>query len=162
MPECGRNSFPSVQNHFLVEHVSILRSSYRSLGLGDLLADAPEDDRAVAHRLFDAPFALVSHDTAVDPIFNYGNRKALGLFAMDWDDFVALPSRLSAEPVNQAERDRLLGEVRDLGYIADYQGIRIAANGQRFLIERAVVWNLVSPQGDYYGQAAWFAKWRFL
>jgi hypothetical protein len=80
---------------------------------------------------------------------------------MDWAEFTQLPSKLSAEPVNQAERQRLLSEVTTKGYIDNYQGVRINKTGQRFLIKNAVVWNLVDETG-YQGQAACFADWKFL
>jgi hypothetical protein len=105
---------------------------------------------------------LVSHDTASDPVFNYANLKALELFELNWEEFICLPSRLSAEPVNQAERERLLAEVTDIGYINHYEGVRISSTGKRFLIRNAVVWNLVDNKQLYKGQAACFAHWVFL
>ena len=112
--------------------------------------------------LFAAPFALVSHGVEADPIFNFGNQVALSLFELTWEQFTALPSRESAEPVNQAERQRLLEQVTQNGYISDYRGVRISATGKRFLIEDATVWNLVDELGRYRGQAAMFDKWSFL
>ena len=51
-------------------------------------------------------------------------REALRL---GWDDFTSMPSRLSAEPLAQEERDRLLARVGSHGYIDDYSGIRISS-----------------------------------
>ena len=48
------------------------------------------------------------------------------------------------------------------GYIDDYVGVRISASGKRFLIEDAIVWNLIDGQGAYHGQAAVFKKWTYL
>ena len=48
------------------------------------------------------------------------------------------------------------------GFVDDYHGIRIASTGRRFLIEQAVVWNLVDDAGDRLGQAATFSDWVFL
>ncbi|MDD5112962.1 MAG: MEKHLA domain-containing protein [Methylobacter sp.] len=152
--------YPTEDNHFQLEHADMLNSSYRRLLGKDLIADVGNDEQ-FASALFYAPFAVVSHNTAAEPIFNYANLTALRLFAMDWDEFIQLPSKLSAEPVNQAERQRLLAEVTAKGYINNYQGVRIAKTGQRFLIKNAVVWNLVDDAG-YQGQAACFAEWEFL
>lgn len=152
--------YPTEDNRFQLEHASMLNSSYRRLLGKDLIADVGNDEQ-FARALFHAPFAVVSHNTAAEPIFNYANLTALQLFAMDWDEFTQLPSRLSAEPVNQAERQRLLAEVTAKGYISNYQGVRIAKTGQRFLIKNALVWNLVDD-ADYQGQAACFAEWEFL
>jgi hypothetical protein len=75
---------------------------------------------------------------------------------------VALPSRLSAEPLHRDERQRLLGEVARRGFIEDYHGVRISRTGRRFRIERAVVWNLADEAGAVRGQAATFDRWVFL
>ena len=53
----------------------------------------------LARALYEAPFALVSHNTDSDPRFNYANRTALTLFEMNWNEFTTLPSRMSAEPM---------------------------------------------------------------
>lgn len=59
-----------------------------------------------------------------------------------------MPSRLTAEAPNRAERARLLAEVTARGFIEDYSGRRISHTGQRFLIERATVWNLTDAEGN--------------
>lgn len=92
-------------------------------------------------------------------MFNYANRAALQLFEMSWDEMTALPSRLSAGPMDRAERTRLLERVSRDGYIDDYTGIRIAASGRRFRIVNATVWNLADERGEYYGQAAMIPQW---
>ena len=153
--------YPTEKNSFLLEHVVDMRNSYRQLLLKDLIPDIPSDAQFARH-LFYAPFAVVSHDTASDPVFNYANLKALELFELSWEDFTCLPSRLSAEPVNQAERDRLLAEVTEKGYIDHYEGVRISSTGKRFLIKNAVVWNLFDKNQRYKGQAARFDQWTFL
>ncbi len=150
--------YPAEKNNYLVEHVIDIRNSYRQLLLKDLLPDIQTDEQ-FARQLFYAPFALVSHDTARDPVFNYANLKALELFELNWEDFTALPSRLSAEPVNQAERERLLTEVMENGYINHYEGVRVSSTGKRFLIKNAVVWNLLDNKNNYKGQAASFGHW---
>ncbi|HLJ57063.1 MAG TPA: GNAT family N-acetyltransferase, partial [Chthonomonadaceae bacterium] len=103
-----------------------------------------------------------SHGTQADPVFSYGNATALRLFEMRWEEFTALPSRLSAEPVHRDERQRMMDEVTRNGFIASYGGIRISRNGRRFAISNATVWNVVDDAGRYTGQAAKFTEWRFL
>lgn len=116
----------------------------------------PEEE---ARRLFEAPTVVVSHGTEADPVFWFGNRRALELFEMDWPAFTRLPSRFSAEPINQEERARLLAEVTLNGHIANYQGVRISSSGNRFRISQAVVWNLLDERGAPAGQAAAFSEW---
>jgi hypothetical protein len=118
------------------------------------------DDQATA--LFDAPFVVVSHGDQRDPILNYGNRVALDLWEMTWDEFRRTPSRLTAESINQAERARMLAEAQAHGYIADYRGVRISKTGRRFLVEHALVWNILSAEGKMIGQAATFSRWKRL
>jgi hypothetical protein len=145
----------------LLEHVGLLRGSYRHWTGTDLLA--PELGAVEAVRaLDDAPFAVVSHGVQADPVFNYGNRLALRLFEMDWEEFTALPSRLSAEPVDRDERQGLLAQVSAYGYSDNYCGVRISKTGRRFMIRDATVWNLIDAQGRYRGQAALIRAWQAL
>jgi hypothetical protein len=46
------------------------------------------------------------------------------------------------------------------GYVDDYRGVRISSSGKRFLIEEAIVWNLVDAAGNRVGQAATFSQWK--
>jgi len=149
------------QPDFLIRHVEILCASFRCWTGKSLLDGNPGGASAVA-ALANAPFAVVSHGTGVEPVFNYANKLALQLFEMSWDEFTALPSRLSAEAPNQAERARLLAAVTRQGYIDDYSGIRIAKSGRRFMIRGATIWNLHTPEGKYYGQAALIRHWESL
>lgn len=153
-------SEPNVENSYLVEHVNCLRSSLRSLTGRELIATVADAVEA-AKALYYAPFVVVSHDTLADPVFNYGNRAALDLFEMTWQELTTLPSRLSAESPHQAERSRLLHQVSTAGFIDNYSGIRISRTGKKFWIEQAIVWNLLID-GEYFGQAATFQHWRFI
>ena len=108
------------------------------------------------------PFVVLSHDSGSDPLLNYANEAGLYLFELPWEELIALPSRLTAEPLHRDQRARLLGRVTQHGYIEDYTGVRISRSGRRFLIEQATVWNVREEQGAPYGQAATFSRWRFL
>ncbi len=156
---------PSEQNEFYRDHVSIIAHSYyqqvgRQIPLGQTGYGRLEVDSAKA--LFNAPFALISHGTESEPIFNYANRTAMRLFNMTWNEIITLQSRYSAEQPNRQQRSHFLNEVKTHGYIDNYCGIRIAKGGRRFQIEQATVWNLIDNNGDYYGQAAMFSHWRFV
>ena len=149
---------PAESNGFLVGHLALLRGSYHRLTGRDLV-DPGLGDADAARALWDAPFALLSHDTAPDPVLTYGNRTVLGLFELDWARLTAMPSRLTAEAPERAERERLLAAVAARGYIDDYAGVRVSARGRRFRIAGACVWNLVDADGRRHGQAATFAAW---
>lgn len=151
---------PDQTNKFYESHVALLLDSYQRLLKQPLLGTVDGQDRV--RQLLDADFALLSHNADSDPSFNYANRTALELFEMPWDELVGMPSRFSTEPVNRQERDRLLVEAGNAKYIDNYSGIRITKTGKRFLIQRALVWNVYDSQLRYYGQAACFSNWTWL
>lgn len=134
-------------------HAALLISSFYRL-TGRHLLETRDARQLAFQALEQAPFAVVSHGTEQDPIFNYGNKTALSLFEMSWDSFTQLPSKLSAEPATRAERDALLARVDRFGFIDDYTGVRISSSGRRFFVDSAVVWNLLDASGHYHGQAA--------
>ncbi|GJE54225.1 MULTISPECIES: MEKHLA domain-containing protein [Methylobacterium] len=128
----------------------LLTGSHRRLVGRPLLPDGADADWA--YRL--APFALLAHDTAPDPCFVYANRMAQENFGYSRDELIGMPSRLSAEAPDRAERDRLLAAVARNGCVAGYSGIRIAKSGRRFPIVDVVVWQLIDADGVTHGQAA--------
>jgi len=158
----SRPDSPGESNDFLAEHVKLLQDSYRLWTGRELTPQSLKGGGDAARYLFHAPFAVVSHDTAADPVFNYGNAKALELFEMTWEAFTALPSRMSAEAVNRERRQELLEAVTEKGFVDDYSGIRISSSGRRFEIRDATVWNLVDTSGKPVGQAAMFSHWTFV
>ena len=142
-------------------HARRLADSHRRWTGRDLLP-LESDDRELARKLFTAPFVLVSHGTEVDPVLNYGNATALALWEMSWEQLTSTPSRFTAEAPNREERARLLAEVTQNGFIANYAGVRISRTGRRFRIAQATVWNLIGDDGSPAGQAATFGQWEFL
>ena len=108
----------------------------------------------------EAPFVVVAHGTNQDPKFIYANKAAQKCFEYSWEEFMSLPSRLSAEAPDRAERQALLQEVARNGFLSSYQGLRVAKSGRRFIIEDGVVWELLDRDGMRHGQAATFLSWR--
>lgn len=152
---------PSAANDYLAAHIARLQTSLRHWS-GRELADNALSPAEQARYLFEAPFALLSHDIAPDPVFTYANRTTMTLWEMNWRQFTSLPSRHSAEPMEQAARARFLAEVSTKGFIDHYEGVRISKTGRRFQIHDALVWNLLDETGQLCGQAAMFNQWRFL
>ena len=68
--------YPSGKNNYLIEHALLLTDSYQHL-LSKPLLEGTDSNQELAYQLFHAPFALVSHNIASEPIFNYANLKAL-------------------------------------------------------------------------------------
>ena len=152
---------PSENNAYLLEHITLIRDSLQRL-TGKDFTDFGFSTKNLAKELYHAPFALVSHNTDPDPIFNYANLTAQKLFEMNWSEFTSLPSHQSAEVPNQEERSELLKVVTTQGFIDNYAGIRISKNQRRFQIQDVLVWNLFNPENQYYGQAAFWHHWQFL
>lgn len=108
----------------------------------------------------EAPFVVLAHNTDGDPKFIYANRAAQACFEYTWDEFIGMPSRLSAEPADRAERQKLLDAVVSKGFMRGYWGLRVAKFGRRFMMENGVVWELRDETGARHGQAATFSHWR--
>lgn len=142
----------------MIEHVELLCSSYRRWIGKDLLPPelSPIDAQGA---LYDAPFALLSHDAQPDPVLNYGNRRAQQLFEATWDELLGMPSRLTAEAIRREDRQHALDQVAAHGYVDGYTGMRISRNGRRFLIRDTTIWNIVDAQGGLRGQAALIRAW---
>ncbi|QIJ75758.1 MEKHLA domain-containing protein [Methylobacterium sp. NI91] len=132
---------------------ALLTGSFRRLVGRPLI---PEPDLGPDWLYAQAPFAVLSHDTSTDPLFVYANRAAQRAFGYNWEEFVGMPSRLSAEAPERAERQRLLDAVARDGFVSDYAGIRVAKDGRRFPVTEGIVWQLVDEDGTVRGQAATF------
>ncbi|QEP41726.1 MEKHLA domain-containing protein [Ectothiorhodospiraceae bacterium BW-2] len=144
---------PNLDNRYRAEQAELILSTlYRLTGRHLVDEELSEIDRY--RSLYEAPVAVLSHNTAADPIFNYANKRAQRLFEFSWKQFTELPSRLSAEPLVREERARLLERVAQVGFIDDYRGVRVSSSGKRFLVEEAIIWNLVDDNNIYQGQAA--------
>jgi hypothetical protein len=155
------SDYPSEVNQFLQVHVARMLASWHHW-TGSYLVDPKLPSLEQARRLFHAPFAVLSHDSASDPMLNYSNQAGLALFELTWDELVRTPSRLTAEPTDRDARADLLAAVSRQGYIDNYRGVRISKTGRRFLIEQATVWNLLDERGANYGQAATFSAWKII
>ncbi|HXF10201.1 MAG TPA: MEKHLA domain-containing protein [Desulfuromonadaceae bacterium] len=149
------------QTDSVIRHTACLARSLRHWTGRDLLSGL-FNPAGLARNVFEAPFVVVSHGTETDPVLNYGNRIALELWELSWDEFIRTPSRLTAEAPAREERARLLETVTRQGYIDNYSGIRISKSGRRFRIANAIVWNLVTEKGEPCGQAATFDRWEFI
>ena len=149
------------QQESIIRHTQRLLHSFQHW-TGNALLQVEGDPELLAKTLFEAPFVVVSHGTQPDPILNYGNQTALHLWQMNWHQFIQTPSRLTAEPIEQADRDRLLQRAKAQGFIDDYEGVRISSQGQRFHITQVILWDVLDEAGNRCGQAATFNRWTML
>ena len=134
--------------------VAVLLASFARLTGAPLAADSAA--------LWALPKAVLAHDGAAEPRFIYGNACALGLFRMAAADFIGMPSHLSAEPGERAQRAAMFAQLEAADIVRRYTGVRIAADGARFAIRDAVIWNLVDANGTRHGQAALLPLWTWL
>ena len=139
---------PQQNNRYFIDHLKLLEQSLKKVTDKKLIVNNLEsqDD---AKSIYESSTILLSHGNQAEPVFNYANKSAQKLFEMDWAEFTCLPSKYSAEPVNQSARQRLLDEVSEKGFISNYTGVRIAKSGKRFYIKNALVWNVYDQNSDY-------------
>ena len=153
---------PPWQRPDIIRQTQRLLHSFQHWTHRPLLPAIAEDPVQAAEQVFMAPVVLVSHGTQADPILNYGNQMALKLWDLDWERFTQMPSRLTAEPLERRDRERLLQQAREKGYIDNYEGVRITSRGQRFRITNVILWGVLDEQGTLQGQAATFTDWEML
>lgn len=145
----------------IINHTRTLLYSYRHWTGKSLLPDI-HDDVLLSRALYFAPFIVVSHGRETDPIFNYANLAAQKLWKIDWNDFTAMPSRLSAEPIEEQRRNELLeeGKMRGITYLKE--GIRVDKNGRKFFIRDVVLFNLLDADHTFLGQGAVYENWEYM
>lgn len=136
------------------DRLQLIAESFERLTGEPLAADADH--------LWALEHAVLAHGTTSPPRFIYANRAALTLFRMPAAQMIGMESHRSAEPGLRAERQAMLGQLERSNIVTGYSGIRIAADGTRFAIEDAVIWNLVDDAGTRHGQAALLRHWQQL
>ncbi|ACB53077.1 unknown [Crocosphaera subtropica ATCC 51142] len=154
------------QQEKVIRRTQLILSSFehwlgRSLLENFGITEVKTDPLDVSKQLFEADLIVVSHGTQRDPIFNYGNQKALDIWELTWSEFIQTPSRKTAEAIEQKERDRLLAETTEKGF-SYFSTIRITKTGKRFQINNGIVWNVIDKGQTYQGQAAVYSDFYFL
>ncbi len=143
------------------QHVTLLIKSYERICQRSFPIACGSE--GLSHTLYHhSDYVLVSHGIETDPVFNYANLAAQALWKIDWFTFTQLPSRLSAKADKVQKRADLLKAAREQGYIDNYEGIRVDAEGQEFSIKNVMLWNVVDEKGLRHGQAALFNAWEYL
>jgi MEKHLA domain len=151
--------YPWQQEKIIAHSQSIIQSYY--YWTAKTLLDINGSPIEIAKGLFEAPFALLSHGNETDPIYNYGNQKALELMEFSWEELTQMPSRKSAENILQEDRNFLLKETLSKGF-SHFTGVRISKTGKRFYIGDGILWNMFDKENKPCGQAAVYSKYKFL
>ena len=137
----------------------ILSSFERAFGR-PLLAGAQSTH--APQELFGADTVVLAHDGGADPALIYANAAALHLWERPWAEMIGMPSRLTAEPQERADRARMLARALQQHASEGYTGVRISRSGRRFQIHNARLWTLWGPGDHPCGQAAAFSSWWWL
>jgi MEKHLA domain len=137
-----------------------LVDSYQRLTGSPLLPAGIEHADRARWMYQEAPFCVLAHSNAADPHFTYANKSAQICFEYSWEEFMALPSRLSAAPPDRETRQRLFDLIAREGFLTGYRGLRVARSGRQFWIEDGVVWRMVDSDGTVQGEAATFPRWQ--
>ncbi|MDN3029666.1 MEKHLA domain-containing protein [Streptomyces sp. S.PB5] len=139
---------------------TLLLDSHRRVVGTELCPPEWSDDAEAAAWLQDkAPFGLLAHDLSADPEFAYANHIAQHCFGYTWEEFIGLPSRLSAAPDGQSDRNAFVEAVNLRGFADGYRGCRVRKDGSHFWIEHVTMWDLIDTDGTRHGQAAVFRAW---
>jgi hypothetical protein len=101
-------------------------------------------------------FALLTHRGDDDGTLNYGNQFALNLWECGWEDFIGLPSAVTAPPEDRPSRAVAMQKVAQDNFVRGYSGRRISRKGRLFIIEDGIIWRLLDETGEAFGIGAWF------
>lgn len=122
----------------MVDHAShLIRSYFKVTGGKELvpLKVLDSDPTEAAKLLFFLPDrVVVSHGTQCDsegPVLNYGNSAALKRWGASWEELTNMPSKYTAETVEQTARAEFMRKVLTDGVVENYSGVRIALNKSR-------------------------------
>jgi MEKHLA domain len=122
----------------MVKHASHLMRSYFEVTGGQELVPMKileKDPTEAAKLLFFLPDrVVVSHGTQSvpdGPVLNYGNSAALKRWGASWEELTSMPSKYTAETVEQSARAEFMRKVLADGVVENYSGVRIALNKSR-------------------------------
>lgn len=146
---------PSAQNRYQQDFIRRVVEAFGHATGRDLVREAGLDPAAPGESAWQGGFALLTHRGGADAVLNYGNLFAQRLWACGWDVFTSLPSRATAPEAGREARAAMMVTVLRDGFVAGYDGERVATDGSRFVIRDVTVWRLRDAAGDF-GVAAFF------
>lgn len=104
-------------------------------------------------------FAVLSHGTQDDPVYNYFNLGALLTFQWPEDEVYQLPSRYSApDGAIRSDRSVLMQSVVDDDVRTIPLAVRQTKSGDQFEIHDLILWNVFDGEGNRVGQTALFDR----
>ena len=153
---------PYLSANVIMQNLLLIESYFRKTGRPLFEQEVEISD--VAQLLWEAPFALLSHDASDDPKVTYANKAGLDLFEAEWDEMIGVASKNTAREegdVNhREERAAMLKDALAKGYVDEYTGVRQTIKGDKeFKILDATIFSIESPGGDVMGQGAVLRLW---
>lgn len=134
---CGPS--PLWYSDIMVTHASHLLRTYFEVSGGKELVPMKileKDPTEAAKLLFFLPNrVVVSHGTQNDaegPVLNYGNSAALKRWGASWEELTSMPSKYTAETLEQTAREEFLRKVYADGVVENYSGVRIGLDKSRY------------------------------
>ena len=134
---CGPS--PLWYSDIMVTHASHLLRTYFEVSGGKELVPMKilEKDPTEAAKLlfFLQNRVVVSHGTQNDaegPVLNYGNSAALKRWGASWEELTSMPSKYTAETLEQTAREEFLRKVYADGVVENYSGVRIGLDKSRY------------------------------
>ena len=79
----------------------------------------------------------MSHGTQNDaegPVLNYGNAAALKRWGASWEELTSMPSKYTAETIEQSAREAFLQKVHADGVVENFSAVRIGLDKSRYLV----------------------------
>ena len=142
------------------DHALLLNESHRRW-TGEYLV-AERDPGEVLAALNEADMVIVSYGLEREPVFNYGNVKALSMLGYQLENFIQLAHKITIPEQETLISLELSQKVEQQGYIENYSGHRLAKNGRLWRVESGVCWQLSDNLGRVHGHAACFQDWHQL
>jgi hypothetical protein len=145
--------------NFILSHSELIAGSFKKW-LGRYLVPPGLSREETALAMMKAPFVIASTDTQTDPVLNYGNRTALGLWELSWSEFTATPGRHTAEPLEREARAHFMEEEKRNGFGDNYRVF--VSRWKTFQNQPGPLWWNLIDEDENKGQAVMFKEWSYL
>eukprot|EP00891_Asterochloris_glomerata_P005660 jgi/Astpho2/5660/Aster-x1308 len=144
-----KKEHPYEQTDVIMQNLLMLESFHRKVGR-NMMEDKDIEIKDAPKALWDAPFALLSHEFGdSEAKYDYANKAALDLFETQWDQLVGKPSTITSPEDQQVrgDREQLLQQAREKGTVEIKDAIRRTLKGAKIQLTSGVLWTIEAPTG---------------
>eukprot|EP00977_Amphora_coffeiformis_P013038 scaffold3339_cov174-Amphora_coffeaeformis.AAC.6 len=103
-------------------------------------------------------YAVLSHGTQSDPVYNYFNKGALLQFEWPELEVYSLPSRYSAPEILRDGREEEIKSAVEQDVMTIPTATRQSKHGALFQLTNVTLWNVYDDEGERVGQTAIFDR----